>query len=159
MTGLTFTSGFMNLLTSFPILSEGGGHKHCNLIIKLLALALSMGLLVAHWGRIAVCLKVIAKIAMNIAKICLLWINIWVNFGSYFTSGFVCSLLRKFLWNIWEELHSYSKRRSIQWNRNTYKLHSHSCSLSQRLEAVPIMANNSWANLSLEHSVFLCTPT
>lgn len=47
MTGLIFTPGFMNLLTSLPILSEGGGHKHCNLIIKLLTLALSMGLLVA----------------------------------------------------------------------------------------------------------------
>lgn len=64
MTGLIFTPGFMKLLTSFPILFEGGGHKHCNLIRKLLTLALSVGLLVAHRGCIGVCLKV------GIAKIC-----------------------------------------------------------------------------------------
>lgn len=145
MTGLVFTSGFMNLLTSFPILSEGGGHKHCNLIRKLLTLALSVGLLVAHRWCIGVCLKV------GIAKICVLWINIYVNFGSYFMSGFVCSLVQNFIWNIWEELHSNSKFKSVQWNRNTYKLHSYFCSLSQGLEAVPSMAKNSWANLSLEH--------
>lgn len=153
MTGLIFTPGFMNLLTSFLILSKGGGHKHCNVIIKLLTLALSMGFLVACQGCIGVCLKV------SIVKICLLWINIWVNFDSYFMSVFFCSLVQNFIWNIWDELHSNSKCRSIQWNRNTYKLHSYFCSLSQGLEAVPNMANNSWANLSLEHEVFLCTLT
>lgn len=66
MTGLIFTSGFMDLLTGFPILSEGGDHKHCNLIRRLLTLALSVGLLVAHRGCIGVCLKV------SIAKICVL---------------------------------------------------------------------------------------
>lgn len=147
MTGLIFTPGFMNLLTShLPILCEGGGHKHCNLIIKLLTLALSVALLVAHWGYIGVHLQV------SIAKICSLLINIWVNFGSDFMSDFVSSLVQNFIWNIWEELHSYSKHRNIQWNRNTYKLYiSYFCSLSQGLEAVPIMANNSWASLSLEH--------
>lgn len=136
---LIFTPVIMNLLVSLPILSEGGGHNHCNLIMKLLILALYMGLLVAHWGCIGICLKV------SIAKICLLWINIWVNFGSYSMSGFVCSLVQNFIWNIWEELYSNSKCRSIQWNRNTCKLHN------QGLETVPVMASNSWANLSLEH--------
>lgn len=95
---LVFTPVITNLLISLPILSEGGGHNHCNFIIKLLTLALYMGLLVAHWRCIGICLKV------SIAKICLLWINIWVNFGSYSMSGFVCSLVRNFIWNIWEEL-------------------------------------------------------
>lgn len=42
MTGLIFSPGFMNLLTNLLMLPEGGWYKHCNSIIKILTLALSM---------------------------------------------------------------------------------------------------------------------